>query len=198
MVMPPIQNSLYYSRPTWSRRVPAVTLRYHLSPLIMRALLARCLVCACAACAGKATPPGVSDPGASPQISGTERLGWSQQANGSDNLAGYHFFLYIDGGIPNRTAQRLLHDRPRRAFDCNGRLPGLPAGTHSLDPVRGGERRHRERAVGASAGSRGAGGHVSGHLAEQAHERIDRRRPRRSRPLHRPDFISTFMNSPPD
>ena len=98
----------------------------------MRAVLATLLLCACAACSGKASPPGVSDPGDVPQISGTERLGWTQPANGSDNPASYRFFLYIDGGsrseLPNVSCAP-----SSSAFDCSGRLPGMPAGTHTLE-----------------------------------------------------------------
>jgi glucose/arabinose dehydrogenase len=97
----------------------------------MRALLASVLLCVCAACSGQANPPGVSDPGGVIQIAGTERLGWSQPANGANNLSGYHFFLYIDGGsraeLPDVSCAQA-----GSAFDCAGRLPGLPAGTHSL------------------------------------------------------------------
>jgi glucose/arabinose dehydrogenase len=112
-------------------RNPAVTLRYHLSPMTMRAVLAMVLACACAACAGKANPPAVGGgTGGVEQISGTERLGWTQPASSSEDPGSYQFFLYIDRGSRAQLPD-VSCSTSSAGFACSGRL-NVPAGTHAL------------------------------------------------------------------
>jgi glucose/arabinose dehydrogenase len=100
--------------------------------MTMRAVVASLLVCACAACAGKTNPPAVGGgTGAVEQITGTERLGWTQPASSSEDPGSYQFFLYIDSGSRTQLPD-VSCSTSAAGFDCSGRLPGVPAGTHAL------------------------------------------------------------------
>ena len=56
-----------------------------------------------------------------------------QLANASEDPATYQFFLYIDGGSRSALSPVSCTPASSSAYDCSGRLPGLAAGTHTLE-----------------------------------------------------------------
>ena len=75
----------------------------------------------------------MTDPGSSPPrtITGTERIGWDQQAGSADELATFHYLIYLDG--VGTDAQNVSCDTQASAgFGCSGQLPSMSAGPHLL------------------------------------------------------------------
>jgi glucose/arabinose dehydrogenase len=90
---------------------------------------------AIASCGSSTPPPSTSDPGSSGErISGNERLGWSQSANDGRELATFRYAAYVDG---NRTelADVSCSASTGGAFPCSSRMPGMTAGSHTLELV---------------------------------------------------------------
>lgn len=85
------------------------------------------------ACGGGSSPPGSSDPGGSgEQITGNERLGWTQAALNAGELARYGYVAYVDG---NRTVLNGVSCTSAGAgsFNCSSRMPSMSAGAHTLE-----------------------------------------------------------------
>ena len=86
------------------------------------------------ACGGSPNPPAPSpgNPGSGETISGRERIGWSQPAQDSSELATFDYAIYVDG------ARRVLEGDTcgggsAGAFDCSAPLPSMTAGQHTLE-----------------------------------------------------------------
>jgi hypothetical protein len=95
---------------------------------------------ALASCGGSSSPsPPPSSPGSGNsgsadiiQITGRERLGWSQAANDITTL---HFAVYVDNNrvdLPSATCQTAATSG---TFDCESPLPPLTPGPHALEMV---------------------------------------------------------------
>jgi glucose/arabinose dehydrogenase len=90
-------------------------------------------VCAVAAMSCSKKPPSQQPPasGGEERISGSERIGWDQQAADATELASFRYAIYVDGnrselsGVSCAAAQT--------AFACSGRLPTMAPGSHTLE-----------------------------------------------------------------
>ena len=76
--------------------------------------------------------PDPGNPSGEVRVSPGDRLGWTQQAADSIQLATYQFALYIDG---TRTVLSGVNCTPAAGgtFDCSAILPPLTTGTHTLE-----------------------------------------------------------------
>jgi aldose sugar dehydrogenase len=79
-------------------------------------------------------PPGVT-PGPPENVTGTERLGWTQTASDAGELSTIRYAIYIDGA---RTELSGASCQPpssptSAAFECSAPLPSIPAGAHTLE-----------------------------------------------------------------
>jgi glucose/arabinose dehydrogenase len=102
-------------------------------------LLRLFLICACvglAACDGDATPSAPSpSPSPSPgveQISGTERIGWDQQAASAAELATFRYNIYVDGTAAELQNVSCAGSQGSAGFACSARLPQMTPGRHTL------------------------------------------------------------------
>jgi quinoprotein glucose dehydrogenase len=89
------------------------------------------VVAAASACGGSKAPPGSSDPGSTGErISGSERLGWSQAASSSSELATFGYLAYVDN---NRNVLSGVSCTPSGSgFDCSSRMPTMTPGAHTI------------------------------------------------------------------
>lgn len=102
--------------------------------IVLRFLTVALLTCISVAGCDK-KPPETPDPGnpsGEVRVSPGDRLGWTQQAADSIQLATYQFALYIDG---TRTVLSGVNCTPAASgtFDCSAILPPLTTGTHTLE-----------------------------------------------------------------
>ena len=100
----------------------------------MLRLLAAALVCISVAACDKKAPeaPDPGNPSGEVRVSPGDRLGWTQQAVDSIQLATYQFAVYIDG---IRAVLSGVDCTPAASgtFDCSAVLPPLSTGTHTLE-----------------------------------------------------------------
>src|SRR5207244_11260602 len=92
------------------------------------------IVAALALVAGcsKNQQPQQQPPGSGEQITGNERLGWSQQAADAVELGDFKYAIYVDGAR-SVLANASCSSTPTSAgFDCTAPLPRMPAGAHTL------------------------------------------------------------------
>ena len=97
--------------------------------IVLRFLTVALLTCISVAGCDK-KPPETPDPGnpsGEVRVSAGDRLGWTQQAADSIQLATYQFALYIDG---TRTVLSGVNCTPAASgtFDCSVILPPLTTG----------------------------------------------------------------------
>src|SRR5262245_43489078 len=65
------------------------------------------------------------------QITGNERLGWTQPAADAVELAGFKYAIYVDG-TRSTLADASCSTTPGSAgFDCSAALPRMSAGSHT-------------------------------------------------------------------
>jgi len=81
--------------------------------------------CAFAACNKKPSPA----PGE--RITGSERLGWDQQAADATELATFHYAVYVDG-MRSELPDAACMPAPS-GFTCSARLPVLTGGSHTIE-----------------------------------------------------------------
>ncbi|HUP39479.1 MAG TPA: PQQ-dependent sugar dehydrogenase [Vicinamibacterales bacterium] len=101
--------------------------------VVVRNILLIALACVCVeGC--KRKEPETSDPGATSgevRVAIGDRLGWTQQAADSTELASYQFALYVDGARTTLTGVNCASSGS--AFECSVILPALTPGTHTLE-----------------------------------------------------------------
>jgi aldose sugar dehydrogenase len=93
------------------------------------ALAVACLV----AVACSQPSPSPPNAGSSPTqtITGAERIGWDQQAGSADELATFHYLIYVDD--VGTELQNVSCATPASArFACSGQLPSMSAGPHAI------------------------------------------------------------------
>src|SRR4051812_23036575 len=90
-------------------------------------LIAVC--CALGLSCNKKPAPTPETPGE--RITGSERIGWDQQAADSTEVASFHYAVYVDGVRSELTGVTCTPAPP--AFACTGRLPALTPGSHTLE-----------------------------------------------------------------
>jgi len=83
---------------------------------------------------GKSTPPSPSPaPGGVATITGRERIGWDQPAEGAAELATFRYAIYVDGARSEIAETSCGPSAGTAGFACSGRLPALTAGAHTLE-----------------------------------------------------------------
>jgi glucose/arabinose dehydrogenase len=92
---------------------------------------------AVAACGGKDQPPtpNPGNPVDGIQVSGRERLGWSQPAADTVELAQLQYAVYVDNTRTTLTGATCGSTSSQSGFDCSAPLPTLSAGGHTLELV---------------------------------------------------------------
>jgi glucose/arabinose dehydrogenase len=86
---------------------------------------------ACVALSACSKPPDTG--GDVVQISGSERIGWDQQAADASELAGFRYHLWVDGTSNDVTGASCASTAGAAGFACSGALPRLSAGAHTLE-----------------------------------------------------------------
>jgi glucose/arabinose dehydrogenase len=88
-----------------------------------------------AACGDKDLPPAPAPGGSTGevQISGNERIGWSQPAVDVSELALFEFVVYVDGARMPLTSVSCASTATAVGFDCSAALPPLTQGAHTLE-----------------------------------------------------------------
>src|SRR5213592_1202190 len=88
-----------------------------------------------AACAKDSPEPPVVTPGPTENVTGAERLGWSQTAVDSGELAAFHYAIYVDGGRAELAGASCQppSSPTSTVFDCAAPLPTMSAGIHTLE-----------------------------------------------------------------
>ena len=67
------------------------------------------------------------------RLTGSERLGWDQQAANGGELASYRYAIYVDG-MRSELADVVCGDTEGpQGFACSARLPAIVAGSHTLE-----------------------------------------------------------------
>jgi aldose sugar dehydrogenase len=87
------------------------------------------VVCVCVAGCNKKDPE-TPDPSGDAQVSPGDRLGWTQPASDTADVASLQFALYVDG--TRMTLAGSTCAVTGEAFECSAVLPTLTAGTHTL------------------------------------------------------------------
>src|SRR6185436_4383686 len=119
---------------------PRTSVSYRMMPeMLHRALVTSVVSVACAltlgGCGSKDTPPSPSPGGSNGdvQVSGGERLGWSQQAANASELSTFQYAIYIDGNRSVLAGASCGTIAAAAGFDCSAPLPMLTAGSHTIE-----------------------------------------------------------------
>ena len=74
-------------------------------------------------------------PGPAENVTGAERLGWSQSAADSGELSTFHYAIYVDGARAELAGASCQppSSSTSAVFDCVAPLPAMPAGIHTLE-----------------------------------------------------------------
>jgi glucose/arabinose dehydrogenase len=70
-------------------------------------------------------------PGAEERISGSERIGWDQQAGDATELGTFRYAMYVDGTRSELSGVTCA--AATAAFACTARLPAMTPGSHTLE-----------------------------------------------------------------
>lgn len=102
---------------------------------MVRRLSLAVLACLTLAACDKKDPP-ASDPGVpggDVQVSGNERIGWSQQASDAFQLALFQYVIYVDGARTPLASVSCSGSATAAGFDCSAALPAMTPGAHTLE-----------------------------------------------------------------
>jgi glucose/arabinose dehydrogenase len=77
--------------------------------------------------------PAPGSPSDDVQVRPGARLGWSQEASDSTQLASFQYALYLDGSRSTLTGVACTPTSAAARFDCSAALPALMAGRHTLE-----------------------------------------------------------------
>jgi glucose/arabinose dehydrogenase len=104
-------------------------------PLMVRTLAVILAACICIAGCDKKMPetPDPGDPSGEVRVSPGDRLGWTQQAADTSELASFQFALYVDGSRTTLAGVSCVRAASGTAFDCSATLPTLSTGAHTLE-----------------------------------------------------------------
>ena len=95
-------------------------------------IVAFVVACAITATACSQKPPAQQPtPGGDERISGSERIGWDQQAGSQTELATFRYAAYVDGSRSELAGVSCA--AAPAAFSCTARLPAMNPGPHTLE-----------------------------------------------------------------
>ena len=83
-------------------------------------------------------PPPTPDPGpggpppGGERITGSERIGWSQQAANGEELSTFRYLIYVDSAAADAQDARCSSTAGPAGFACTARMPSMSAGPHVL------------------------------------------------------------------
>src|SRR5439155_5555298 len=77
--------------------------------------------------------PPQQPPPSGEQITGNERLGWSQQATDATDLADFKYAIYVDGARSTLSGSSCSTSPTSAGFDCAAPLPRMSNGGHALE-----------------------------------------------------------------
>src|SRR2546428_11509589 len=83
-------------------------------------------------CSKSPQPPQQVPPSAE-RITGSERLGWTQQATDQVELAGFKYAIYVDGARSQLAGVSCPSTGSSAGFECSAPLPKMSAGSHTLN-----------------------------------------------------------------
>ena len=89
-----------------------------------------CLVAA--GCGSPPPDPGATVPAGTERITGSERLGWSQEAGSVEELATFHYLIYVEDAANEAQGVTCTTDAGPAGFSCTAGLPSMTAGQHVL------------------------------------------------------------------
>jgi glucose/arabinose dehydrogenase len=99
----------------------------------MRKLAAILILLLTTGCGSKTpSPPTTPNPGGSETITGRERFGWDQQADGTAELATFGYAIFVDGARSTVAAVSCGTSSSATGFACSGQLPPMAGGAHTL------------------------------------------------------------------
>jgi glucose/arabinose dehydrogenase len=98
----------------------------------MRKLAVLLVLLITAGCGGKPPTPPTPNPGNGDTITGSERIGWDQQAAGTAELATFRYAIFVDGTRSEIAGVSCATSATAAGFACSGRLPAMSAGSHVL------------------------------------------------------------------
>jgi aldose sugar dehydrogenase len=93
-------------------------------PAFLIALLVGC---------SKTPQPPQQPPPSGERITGNERIGWTQQATDSMELADFKYAIYVDGARSTLNGVSCATTATSAGFDCSAPLPKMSAGAHALE-----------------------------------------------------------------
>jgi glucose/arabinose dehydrogenase len=105
---------------------------------VLRILIIVAAVMVAAACdSSQPEPPPTPDPGPVPpsgaeRITGSERLGWSQQAANGEELSTFRYLIYVDATAADAQDVSCSATAGPAGFGCTARMPPMSAGLHAL------------------------------------------------------------------
>jgi glucose/arabinose dehydrogenase len=89
------------------------------------------LACLATVACDKGSEP--TSPPAEERITGSERVGWDQEAGDSGDFATFRYAIYVDG-TRSELADASCDSTPRAVgFACSARLPAMSPGAHTLE-----------------------------------------------------------------
>jgi glucose/arabinose dehydrogenase len=106
--------------------------------VMVRSLALIVVACLCVAGCDKRDPEtpdpgGPGDPSGAVRVAPGDRIGWTQQAADSTEVASFQFALYVDGTRTTLAGVSCTSAASGTGFDCTGALPTLSTGTHTLE-----------------------------------------------------------------
>jgi glucose/arabinose dehydrogenase len=97
-------------------------------------VLKRLFACALCAVAASACGDSPSEGDRTPQtITGSERLGWNQSADGAAEISTFRFAIYVDGVRSDLPDASCRAGSSGREFSCSAALPAMSSGAHTLE-----------------------------------------------------------------
>jgi hypothetical protein len=100
---------------------------------VKRSLAAIVVLLCAAGCEKRPDPPSMpAPPGGGETITGSERLGWDQQASNAAELGTFRYAIFVDGNRSEVAGVLCGTTAAAAGFPCSGGLPTMSAGSHAL------------------------------------------------------------------
>jgi aldose sugar dehydrogenase len=104
---------------------------------VAAAMVSGMLTAMLVACGGNNPPPpsssGPGNPSGDIQVSGGERLGWSQTAANASELATFQYAIYVDGTRSVLSGASCGGEAGTAGFECSAPLPVMAPGAHTIE-----------------------------------------------------------------